>query len=115
MACRCLASLALIEAKSPGLPYLTSAPVMSAVVLRVVPMMSIADDDIKRQGATEAIALLLDKMQLCLVPYILFLVVPLLGECELQPIQASPYRRAGCNRMQAILIPSFRDESIIIF
>uniref|UniRef100_A0A0A9X8J8 TATA-binding protein-associated factor 172 n=1 Tax=Lygus hesperus TaxID=30085 RepID=A0A0A9X8J8_LYGHE len=85
MACRCLAALALIESnclrsnETKDLPCLSSAPVMSAVVLQVVPMLSIADNDAKRQGATEAIALLLEKMQLSLVPYILFLVVPLLG------------------------------------
>lgn len=84
MACRCLAALAVIESQAlqsdPANPTFADVPVMSAVVLQVVPSLSIVDNDRKRQGAVEAIALLLEKMQLHLVPYILFLVVPLLGK-----------------------------------
>jgi TATA-binding protein-associated factor len=54
--------------------------VMTLVVERLVPLLSAPDSITKRQGAVECIALILEKMQINIVPYILFLVIPLMGK-----------------------------------
>jgi TATA-binding protein-associated factor len=69
MASRCIAALAHIE----------PAVVMQIVVYKVIPLLDIIDCNTKRQGAAEALACIIDKLQLNIVPYSVLLVVPLLG------------------------------------
>ena len=70
MAARCLGTLAC----------LSSVPVMTHVVDKVLPLLGAVDSDIRRQGAVEALASISEKLQFSIVPYIVLLVVPLLGE-----------------------------------
>ncbi|XP_053692985.1 TATA-binding protein-associated factor 172 [Sabethes cyaneus] len=66
---RCLATLALVDSQA----------VMSLVISDIVPMLSSIENVIKRQGAAEAIACIVSQLQLEIVPYVVLLVVPLLG------------------------------------
>nr|CAD7594395.1 unnamed protein product [Timema genevievae] len=70
MAARCLGALAA----------LSSVPVMTHVVDQVLPLLGTIDSDINRQGAVEALACIVEHLKLRVVPYIVLLVVPLLGE-----------------------------------
>lgn len=70
MSSRCLAALACID---PG-------QVMEQVIELVIPMLSATNDDTKRRGAIEAVTVIIERLQLSIVPYIYFLVVPLLGK-----------------------------------
>lgn len=69
MASRCLAQLASIE---PNI-------VMDVVIEHVIPMLSAVNDDTKRRGSIEAVTVIIEKLQLAVVPYVFFLIVPLLG------------------------------------
>ncbi|CAH1396143.1 unnamed protein product [Nezara viridula] len=69
MASRCLAQLASIE---PNI-------VMDVVIEYVIPMLSAVNDDTKRRGSIEAVTVIIEKLQLAVVPYVYFLIVPLLG------------------------------------
>lgn len=69
MASRCLAVLGTVD----------SHTVMTTVIEQVIPMLSISNDDHSRRGAVETVAVILEKMKLNIVPYIFFLVVPLMG------------------------------------
>ncbi|KAB0793551.1 hypothetical protein PPYR_13171 [Photinus pyralis] len=69
LASRCLAALANID----------SVPVMELVVERVLPMLGATSNDIERLGAVEAIACIVETLQFNIVPYVVLLVVPLLG------------------------------------
>ncbi|KAL1131031.1 hypothetical protein AAG570_012268 [Ranatra chinensis] len=69
MSARCLATLATID----------DVAVMTCIIKRVIPMLSATDDNSKRMGAVEAIAIIMEKMQINIVPYILFLIIPLMG------------------------------------
>jgi len=73
MAARCMGTLAC----------LSSVPVMTHVVYKVLPLLGATDSDIQRQGAVEALASISEKLQFNIVPYIVLLVVPLLGKYEL--------------------------------
>ncbi|XP_055637226.1 TATA-binding protein-associated factor 172 [Toxorhynchites rutilus septentrionalis] len=66
---RCLATLALVN----------SQVVMTMVINDIIPMLSSIENVIKRQGAAEAIACIVSQLQLEIVPYVVLLVVPLLG------------------------------------
>ncbi|XP_053667652.1 TATA-binding protein-associated factor 172 [Anopheles marshallii] len=66
---RCLATLAAIDA----------ATVMTLVINDVVPLLSCIESVIKRQGAAEAITCIVNRLQFEIVPYVVLLVVPLLG------------------------------------
>uniref|UniRef100_A0A2M4A2S2 Putative chromatin remodeling complex wstf-iswi small subunit n=1 Tax=Anopheles triannulatus TaxID=58253 RepID=A0A2M4A2S2_9DIPT len=66
---RCLATLASVDA----------GPVMTLVINEVVPLLSCIENVIKRQGAAEAIACIVNRLQFEIVPYVVLLVVPLLG------------------------------------
>nr|CAD7262320.1 unnamed protein product [Timema shepardi] len=70
MAARCLGALAA----------LSSVPVMTHVVDQVLPLLGTIDSDINRQGAVEALACIIEHLKFGVVPYIVLLVVPLLGE-----------------------------------
>jgi hypothetical protein len=56
---------------------------MTHVVDKVLPLLGAVDSDIQRQGAVEALASISEKLQFSTVPYIVLLVVPLLGEEEI--------------------------------
>jgi TATA-binding protein-associated factor len=53
---------------------------MTHVVDKVLPLLGAVDSDIQRQGAVEALASISEKLQFSIVPYIVFLMVPLLGK-----------------------------------
>lgn len=69
MASRCLAQLACIE---PNI-------VMDVVIEHVIPMLSAVNNDTKRRGSIEAVTVIIEKLQLAVVPYVFFLIIPLLG------------------------------------
>ncbi|CAH0388988.1 unnamed protein product [Bemisia tabaci] len=69
LASRCLAALSKID----------SSLVMKDVINKVLLYLGASDCDSKREGAIEAIACILEKMQFEIIPYIVFLIVPLLG------------------------------------
>ncbi|PSN34064.1 TATA-binding protein-associated factor 172, partial [Blattella germanica] len=79
MAARCMGALAC----------LSSVPVMTHVVDKVLPLLGSIDSDIQRQGAVEALACISEKLQFNIVPYIVLLVVPLLGRMsdQNQPVR----------------------------
>ncbi|KFB40634.1 hypothetical protein ZHAS_00008156 [Anopheles sinensis] len=66
---RCLGTLASVDA----------ATVMTMVINDVVPLLSCIESVIKRQGSAEAIACIVNRLQFEIVPYVVLLVVPLLG------------------------------------
>lgn len=70
MASRCLAALTVLD----------DCRVMKFVVENIIPLLQTIECVIKRQGAAEAIERIVDKMQLKMIPYVVLLVVPLLGE-----------------------------------
>ncbi|XP_055603145.1 TATA-binding protein-associated factor 172-like [Uranotaenia lowii] len=74
---RCLATLALVNSKV----------VMTMVINDIVPMLSSIENVIKRQGAAEAIACIVSKLHFEIVPFVVLLVVPLLGRMS-DPDQA---------------------------
>lgn len=69
MAARSLAVLADIQAPQ----------VMQIVTDKIVPMLGAINCNRQRQGAAEALACIVDMLQISIVPYIVLLVVPLLG------------------------------------
>ncbi|XP_063696221.1 TATA-binding protein-associated factor 172 [Culicoides brevitarsis] len=66
---RCLATLAFVDAPRT----------MAVIVNDVIPYLSAIENVVKRQGAAEAIACIVNKLQLDIVPYVVLLIVPLLG------------------------------------
>uniref|UniRef100_A0AAG5D4I1 TATA-binding protein-associated factor 172 n=1 Tax=Anopheles atroparvus TaxID=41427 RepID=A0AAG5D4I1_ANOAO len=66
---RCLGTLASVD----------TATVMTMVINDVVPLLSCIENVIKRQGSAEAIACIVNRLQFEIVPYVVLLVVPLLG------------------------------------
>lgn len=69
MVARCIATLADIDA----------CRTMDFVVNHLMLLLRKIEDVIQRQGAIEAIERVVDKLQIKIVPYIVLLVVPLLG------------------------------------
>lgn len=69
LAARCLAELA----------KLNSVPVMELIVEKVMPKMESTDSDTDRQGAVEAVACIIENLQFDIIPYVVLLIVPLLG------------------------------------
>lgn len=69
LASRCLAVFAKMN----------SVKVMELVVVKVLPLLGAIDCEIDRQGAVEAIACIVDALQFDIIPYVVLLVVPLLG------------------------------------
>ncbi|XP_039291094.1 TATA-binding protein-associated factor 172 [Nilaparvata lugens] len=70
-----------VETKSSATEsqFTADAGLMTAVVERVLPLLAATHCDSSRQGAAEAIACLIDKLQFNIVPYVVLLVIPLLG------------------------------------
>lgn len=79
MASRCLAVWALLMADK----------VMPVVAKELLPRMEAGGNDVARKGALEAVWCIVDKLGLDLLPYIVLLVVPVLGKWCLQRIQRS--------------------------
>ncbi|KFM58087.1 TATA-binding protein-associated factor 172, partial [Stegodyphus mimosarum] len=52
---------------------------MNIVLDKVLSKLGATDNDVQRQGAVEAIACIIDELGLDIVPYIVFLIVPMLG------------------------------------
>ncbi|CAH1116110.1 unnamed protein product [Phaedon cochleariae] len=69
LAARCLAALARLD----------SVRAMEMLVGAVLPKLGATDRDIDRQGAVEAIACIVDALRYNIIPYMVLLVVPLLG------------------------------------
>ncbi|KRT80629.1 HEAT domain-containing protein, partial [Oryctes borbonicus] len=69
LSARCLAAFAKID----------SVPVMELIVSKVLPMLGATTNETDRQGAVEAIACIVEALQFDIVPYVVLLVVPLLG------------------------------------
>lgn len=69
MAARCLATLALINPQR----------VMSLIIEECLSQLETIENVIYRQGAVEALSCIVNKMQMEIVPYVLLLIVPLLG------------------------------------
>lgn len=69
MASRCLATLASINAKL----------VMVLVINELIPLLSQIESSINREGAIEAITCIVNKLQFKIVPYVVLLIVPILG------------------------------------
>lgn len=69
LASRCLAAFAKLD----------SVLVMEMIVKKVLPFLGTTDSDTNRQGAVEAIACIVETLQFDIVPYVVLLVVPLLG------------------------------------
>lgn len=69
MAARCLATLANIN----------SQRVMLIVINELVPLLSQIESSINREGSIEAITCIVNKLQFKIVPYVVLLIVPILG------------------------------------
>ncbi|XP_057659908.1 TATA-binding protein-associated factor 172 isoform X3 [Diorhabda carinulata] len=69
LASRCLATFAKLD----------SVRVLEMVVSIVLPKLGATDCDIDRQGAVEAIACIVEELKFDIIPYVVLLVVPLLG------------------------------------
>ncbi|XP_026282175.1 TATA-binding protein-associated factor 172 [Frankliniella occidentalis] len=69
MAARCIGALAA----------LASVPVMEQIVARVLPTLGAVHNDTYRQGAIEAIMCVIEKLQTNIIPFVVILIVPLLG------------------------------------
>nr|XP_054762418.1 TATA-binding protein-associated factor 172-like [Lytechinus pictus] len=52
---------------------------MNRLLMEVVPMLGAQEDEVKREGAVESLACVIDQLGMDIVPYIVLLVVPLLG------------------------------------
>lgn len=69
MSARCLATLASINSKD----------VMVLVMNELIPLLSQIESSINREGAIEAITCIVTKLQFKIVPYVVLLIVPILG------------------------------------
>lgn len=71
MVARCIATIG----------YIDPCKTMNFVVDNLMGLLKKIENVIWRQGAIEAIERIVEKLQIKMVPYVVFLVVPLLGEC----------------------------------
>ncbi|XP_071815312.1 TATA-binding protein-associated factor 172-like [Apostichopus japonicus] len=69
MSARCIGALAAV----------CQTEVMQEVVVKVIPKLSDVDEETSRQGAMECISCAVDSQGMDIVPYIVLLVVPLMG------------------------------------
>ncbi|GAB6025941.1 btaf1 RNA polymerase II, B-TFIID transcription factor-associated, 170kDa [Chamberlinius hualienensis] len=69
MAARCLGTLSKIVTRST----------MEVVVEKLLPCLEDLDNTTKRQGVIEALACIIEKLGFALVPYIVLLIVPVMG------------------------------------
>lgn len=70
MSARCIAALSVMDTEL----------VMGVVIRTVVPLLSVSECDAKREGAAEAISCVVERLQLGIIPYVVLLVIPLLGK-----------------------------------
>lgn len=70
MSARCLAASVELN------PTVT----MTTIINDVLPLLDAPDSDVKRKGAIEAVVCIVDKLQFDIVPYIVLLIIPLLGK-----------------------------------
>lgn len=70
MAARCIAAIATRDIIA----------VMKKVISLILPLVNAADSVIKRQGGVEAITALTESLQLKIIPYIVLLIIPLMGK-----------------------------------
>lgn len=73
MASRGLASLA-------KLGPIGSVAVMTECLRTVLPLLDDASNDLHRQGAVEALSCISETLHVDIVPYVVLLIVPLLGD-----------------------------------
>ncbi|CAG9763742.1 unnamed protein product [Ceutorhynchus assimilis] len=76
LSARCLAVFAKLD----------SVKVMELVVEKILPKLGATDCDTDRQGAVEAIACIVDTLQFNIIPFVVLLVVPLLGRMSDQNV-----------------------------
>lgn len=69
MTARCLATLSRIITQN----------VMTIVINKLMPLLSQIENPINREGAIEAITCIVTKLQFKIVPYVVLLIVPILG------------------------------------
>lgn len=69
MAARCLATFSLINTQS----------VMVVIIKELIPILSQIENPINREGAIESITCIVTKLQFKIVPYVVLLIVPILG------------------------------------
>lgn len=69
MAARCLATLSLIDTQK----------VMVTLINSLIPLLGQIENPINREGVIEAMTCIVHKMQFSIVPYIVLLIVPVLG------------------------------------
>lgn len=62
-----------------ALACVLTVPTMTHIVESIVPALGAIDNDSKRQGAVECIFAVIDRLGFNVVPYIVLLIVPLLG------------------------------------
>ena len=94
MTARCFATLALIDA----------CRIMDFVVNHIVVLLRQLEQVTQRQGAIETIERVVDKLQIKIVPYIVLLVVPLLG-CMSDPDESVRLLSTHCFAMLIQLMP----------
>lgn len=75
LAARCLATFVELD----------SVFAMTIVIKDILPLLDAADCDMKRKGSIEAVACIVEKLQFDVVPYIVLLIIPLLGKISLRP------------------------------
>lgn len=105
MAARCFGMLSTI------LPNQT----MNVILTKTLDLLDSTECELKRQGAVEAICCVIEKLSLKIVPYIVFLIVPMLGRmsdqnesvrllathCFAQLVQLMPLDNDNHNKIQA--------------
>lgn len=65
--------------------------------MQVLPLLGATDCDTNRQGAAECVACIVDTLQFDIVPYVVLLVVPLLGKLFNIIITAGKYWLIAAN------------------
>lgn len=69
MAARCLATFSLINTQK----------VMVVIIEELIPLLSQVENPMNREGAIESITCIVSKLQFKIVPYVVLLIVPILG------------------------------------
>ncbi|KAG8190202.1 hypothetical protein JTE90_011924 [Oedothorax gibbosus] len=62
-----------------GISKVLTLETINMVLDKLLPKLRASDNDVQRQGSVEAIAYIIDELGLSIVPYIVFLIVPMLG------------------------------------
>lgn len=94
MVARCLAAMAMVN----------SSRVMELIVQDCLRMLQDTESIIYRQGAIEAIACIVQKLQLQIVPYVLLLIIPLLGRMS-DPDKTVRLIASQCFALMIQLVP----------